>query len=248
MAAFDRVKSGITGIDQALDNIRMGDNVVWQLTRLEDFNYVVRPFVRQALEDGRDLVYIRFATHDELVESHPDITRYELNPHEGFEPFTVKVRQIITEHGRDAFYVFDCLSELQVAWSADLMMGNFFRVTCPYLFILDTVAYFPIIRGSHSLSAVGKVRDTTQLFIDVFSDGTEMFYGALLEDASKTPVYQPEILTSALLPGAADVTADILGEIDDSDLEGIVTVFETREANLMLWHDAVANRSACGVG
>lgn len=175
MAAFDRVKSGITGIDQALDNIRMGDNVVWQLTRLEDFSYVVRPFVRQALEDGRDLVYIRFATHDELVEPHPDITRYELNPHEGFEPFTVKVRQIITEHGRDAFYVFDCLSELQVAWSADLMMGNFFRVTCPYLFILDTVAYFPIIRGSHSLSAVGKVRDTTQLFIDVFSDGTEMF-------------------------------------------------------------------------
>ena len=175
MAAFDRVKSGIAGIDQAFDNIRMGDNVVWQLTRLEDFRHVVKPYVRQALADGRDLVYIRFASHDELVEPHPAITRCELDPNEGFEPFTVKVRRIITEHGFDAFYVFDCLSELQVAWSADLMMGNFFRVTCPYLFILDTVAYFPIIRGSHSLSAVGKIRDTTQLFIDVFSDGTELF-------------------------------------------------------------------------
>ncbi len=28
MAAFDRVKSGIPGLDQALDNIRLGDNVV----------------------------------------------------------------------------------------------------------------------------------------------------------------------------------------------------------------------------
>lgn len=175
MAAFDKVNSGIAGIDQALDNIRMGDNVVWQLTHLEDFRCIVEPFVRQALKDGRDLVYIRFAEHIELVKPHPHITRYELNPHEGFEPFSVKVRSIITEHGRDAFYVFDCLSELQVAWSADLMMGNFFRVTCPYLFILDTVAYFPIIRGSHSQSAVNKIRDTTQLFIDVFSDDSKLF-------------------------------------------------------------------------
>lgn len=26
-------------------------------------------------------------------------------------------------------------------------MGNFFRVTCPYLFRLDTVAYFPLLRN-----------------------------------------------------------------------------------------------------
>jgi len=43
--------------------------------------------------------------------------------------------------------VFDSLSDLQVAWSTDLMMGNFFCVTCPYLFELDTVALFPVLRG-----------------------------------------------------------------------------------------------------
>lgn len=208
MAAFDRVKSGIAGIDQALDNIRLGDNVVWQLTRLDDFAYVVKPFVRQALADERDLVYIRFATHPELVEDHPVITRYELNPHEGFEPFTVKVRAIITEHGKDAFYVFDCLSELQVAWSADLMMGNFFRVTCPYLFILDTVAYFPIIRGSHSLSAVNKVRDTTQLFIDVFSDETEMFVHPLKVWNRQSP--------TMFAPHAVDLETQIAHPLTDS--------------------------------
>ena len=58
------------------------------------------------------------------------------------------------KEGFDVFYVFDCLSELQTAWATDLMMGNFFRVTCPFLFTLDTVAFFPIIRGKHSFHAV----------------------------------------------------------------------------------------------
>ena len=81
--------------------------------------------------------------------------------------FTVDIHNIIEKEGFDAFYVFDCLSELQAAWATDLMMGNFFKVTCPFLFILDTVAFFPIIRGKHSVQAVNKILDTTQLFIDV---------------------------------------------------------------------------------
>ena len=49
-------------------------------------------------------------------------------------------------------------------------MGNFFRLTCPYLFSLDTVAYFPVIKGEHSFAAIAKVHDTTQLLIDVSPD------------------------------------------------------------------------------
>ena len=30
MAAFDKVKSGYPGMDDILDYIRMGDNVVWR--------------------------------------------------------------------------------------------------------------------------------------------------------------------------------------------------------------------------
>lgn len=37
MGAFDRVLSGIPGLDDLLDYIRMGDNVVWQVTDLEEF-------------------------------------------------------------------------------------------------------------------------------------------------------------------------------------------------------------------
>ena len=71
--------------------------------------------------------------------------------------------------------MFDCLSELQTAWATDLMMGNFFQVTCPYLFVLDTVAFFPLIRGKHSFQAIAKIRDTTQLFLDVYSDSQNVY-------------------------------------------------------------------------
>ena len=45
MAAFDKVLSGIPGLDQALDYIRMGDNVVWRVSGLEEFRRFSVPFV-----------------------------------------------------------------------------------------------------------------------------------------------------------------------------------------------------------
>ena len=38
MAAFERVKSGIPAMDKVLDNIRLGDNVVWRVSDLKDVN------------------------------------------------------------------------------------------------------------------------------------------------------------------------------------------------------------------
>ena len=177
MAAFDRVLSGIPALDQVLDNIRMGDNVVWRVSDLDEFRHFADPFVEQAKKDGRNIIYFRFASHPELVPECPEVKRICVPLSHRFETFTVEIHKAIEQEGRDAFYVFDCLSELQTAWATDLMMGNFFRVTCPFLFILDTVAFFPIIRGRHSFNAITKIMNTTQLFLDVYSDaGRETVY------------------------------------------------------------------------
>ena len=167
MGAFDRVLSGIPGLDDLLDYIRMGDNVVWQVTDLEEFRYFMEPFVEQAIRDKRNLIYMRFADHEPLLSPREGLKIFEFNPDKGFEAFTVDIYNRITIEGKDAFYVFDSLSSLQSVWYTDLMMGNFFRVTCPYLFKLDTVAYFPLLRGRHSFDAVARIRDTTQLLLDV---------------------------------------------------------------------------------
>ncbi len=175
MAAFDRIESGIPAMDRVLDNIRLGDNVVWRVSNLDEFRIFLDPYLEQAIRDGRKIIYVRFASHPPLTEGRPEIRTVRIELSHRFETFTVAIHNLIEEAGRDAFYVFDCLSELQTAWATDLMMGNFFRVTCPFLFVLDTVAFFPLIRGRHSLQAIAKIQDTTQLFLDVYTEGTTVY-------------------------------------------------------------------------
>ena len=175
MAAFDKVKSGIPEMDEALDYIRLGDNVVWRVSDLSEFRLFMEPYVRQAIEDKRNIIYFRFASHERLIEPCEEVKTVHVHLSHRFENFTVDIHNVIDKEGRDAFYVFDCLSELQTAWATDLMMGNFFRVTCPFLFILDTVAFFPIIRGKHSVQAINKILNTTQLFFDVYSDKKNIY-------------------------------------------------------------------------
>ena len=101
---------------------------------------------------------MHFSGHSALLQAGNGIRVYEFDPSEGFEAFTMNVRRRIKAEGRDAFYVFDCLSDLQAAWATDLMMGNFFKVTCPYLFELQLhIFHFcagnilsPVFRKLHS--------------------------------------------------------------------------------------------------
>ena len=204
MAAFDRICSGIPQMDEQFDNIRLGDNVVWRVDSLADFKLFAEPYVQQAIKDGRNLIYVRFASHEPLFQTQEGLKIVNVELSHRFETFTVDIHEIIEKEGFDAFYVFDCLSELQTAWATDLMMGNFFQVTCPYLFQLDTVAFFPLIRGKHSFKAIAKIRDTTQLFLDVYSDRNNVFvrpdkvWNRYSETMFLPHVYQPE--TGTFLP------------------------------------------------
>ena len=59
--------------------------------------------------------------------------------------------------GLDAFYVFDSLTFLLQTWHSDLMIGNFFQVTCPYLYELNTIAYFALIRNAHTYDTIARL-------------------------------------------------------------------------------------------
>lgn len=175
MAAFDKIYSGIEGIDKALDYIRLGDNVVWQVSDIEEYAFFVESLARQAIKDKRNLIYMRFAQHKPLLNHQEGLKIINLDANAGFESFTVAVHEIIEHEGQEAFYIFDSISELQAAWSADLMMGNFFVVTCPFLFELNTITYFGIIRGRHSFDTIARIRETTQILIDVYSEENDMY-------------------------------------------------------------------------
>ena len=161
--------TGFDGLDKVLCDLKKGDNVVWQVDNIEDYGRFVAGYVEKAIVDKRNVVYMRFARHKALVENQPDVTVYQLDAESGFESFSTQVHTIISQEGKEAYYVFDCLSDLLSSWATDLMVGNFFKVTCPYLFELDTIAYFAILRNHHSYQTIARIRETTQLLLDVYT-------------------------------------------------------------------------------
>lgn len=169
MNSIDWVSTGYAELDNILEGLRIGDNVVFKIESINNYRYFIDPFVDQALRDGRKVSYMRFGDHLPLVREDPQIQIHHLNARLGFESFATSVYNIVRDQGEGVFYIFDCLSELLSAWATDQMVGNFFRVTCPYLFELKTVACFALIRDYHSFDTIEEIRNTTQVLIDVFS-------------------------------------------------------------------------------
>jgi hypothetical protein len=122
----NRVSTGFAGLDQAVDMLRLWDNVVWQVGSIEDYIYVMKPYVAQANAENRRLIYFRFGSHAPLLSENEVSVVYDVDASKGFEAFTSEIYGIIENEGLRAFYVFDCLSDLLQFWYSDLMIGNFF--------------------------------------------------------------------------------------------------------------------------
>ena len=160
--------TGLKSLDEVLKGILPGDNVVWEVDDIETYRAFVNPLIEATLQSGRPIKYFRFASHPPLIPEQSEIGVHHFDPDDGFETFTDSIHQVIRDTGRGAVYIFDCLSELASAWLSDQMLGNFFRLTCPYLFDLETLAYFSIFRNQHSSEAIVPIQKTTQLFLDVY--------------------------------------------------------------------------------
>ncbi len=184
--------TGLADLDRVLTGLLAGDNVVWQVDAVEDYLPFVRPFVSASLAQGSRLVYFRFARHPELVPEGIGAEIHRLNTDAGFETFTARIHQVIEEAGEGACYVFDCLSDLAADWYSDLMLGNFFMVTCPYLYEMKTFTYFALLRDGHSFDSVSAIRGTTQILIDVFRRGEDLYVHPLKVDQRHSPtMYLP---------------------------------------------------------
>ncbi|TVR85883.1 MAG: pyruvate, phosphate dikinase [Spirochaetaceae bacterium] len=162
------VNGGIEGLTELFGGLLAGDNVVFRVDHISA--YV--PYV-QALVDaniGRSpVVYFRFGAHEPILAPHNDITERLLHPDHGFDAFITEVHNAVAELPPPAIVVFDSLSDLSASCYSDRMIGNFFKITCPYLLRLKAVAYFTLYRHQHSFHAVRTVEQTTQVMLDLFS-------------------------------------------------------------------------------
>lgn len=167
--------TGLPGLDKVLRGIMPGDNIVWQVDGIADYKALVTPYAKAALESHRRLIYFRFASHEKLIPDDLGAEIHTLDPSLGFESFVTQVHEVIEDAGKHVSYVFDCLTDLACTWSADQMLGNFFLLTCPRLYDLETVTYFGIYRNYHASFALNPITATTQFLLEVFRHQGELY-------------------------------------------------------------------------
>ncbi len=189
------LSTGLPSLDRVIEAVLPGDNIVWQVDAIDDYAAFVAPFCTTALRAGHKLVYFRFARHSPLVPPDLGAETHSLSPDVGFEKFTADIHDVIERAGLGAFYVFDCLSDLAADWYSDLMLGNFFMVTCPYLYQLETVTYFALLRDRNSIEAVSAIRGTTQILLDLFRHDDRLYVHPLKVDKRhSSTMYLPHVL------------------------------------------------------
>jgi hypothetical protein len=230
---FDQASTGLPSLDRMLQGIRPGDNIVWQVDSIDDYVPFIEPLIMNAKSRRERLVYFRFAKHRELVSKDSGAQVYHLDPEAGFEIFIGKIHKAINRTGRGGYYVFDSLSELAAECYSERMVGNFFRLTCPYLSELEAVAYFAALRDRHSYHAALPIAQTTQLLIDVHRHqgkiyihplkvhqrhSPTMFMPHIWDDDDFVPVTDSstisDILTSAPWPGLQSASYRMVGMWD----------------------------------
>lgn len=233
MNLHDKVSTGLNGFDQVIDHLRLGDNVVWQADSVSDYKKMVDHFVVKAKMDHMRLVYIRFASHEQILADSQDIKVYRIDASKGFESFTTEIYNLIKKEGKRVLYVFDCLTDLLKYWHSDLMIGNFFKATCPYLYELDTVAYFAIIRNFHTYSTIAGIRETTQLLLDIYQVNNKTYIHPL----KVWQRYSPTMFFPHLIQGqeAVCITAS-------SDASELFTNIQRGENRLDYWN-VIFNRA-----
>jgi pyruvate,water dikinase len=172
---FTSPSSGLPGLDSVLNGIRPGDNIVWQVDSIADYTPFVIPFCITAIEEGRKLVYFRFADHQFVLPEGTNAEVVTLHPENGYEILIDEVFDVIEKSGTGACYVFDCLSELAADWYSDRMLGNFFMLACPYLYDFETIAYFALLKNQHPPQAINAIHGTAQVVIDVYRKKQNVF-------------------------------------------------------------------------
>ena len=168
-----RISTGIDGLDRAIDHLRPGDTVIWQCEHIGDYMYVATRFVTNVARSGHRIVYIRFGDHEEIMDTEAlaargtNVQKYTLDPRVGFETFAVQVHRIIRRGEKGAFFVFDCLSELQKYWFSDLMICNFFVLLNPFLQQQEAMAYQAIIYKRHTYDTITGIRRATSVLMNI---------------------------------------------------------------------------------
>jgi transcriptional regulator with XRE-family HTH domain len=169
--------TGVPALDELIDGVRVGDNLVILGPDAATLDAVGRAFVA-AVADGPTVV-VRTTDRapappppDVVLldwSERPDTTRPAAGTAEGAAAFRTALAALDdadTAAGEGASFLIDSLTGVQDRWGAELALEAFLS-TCPRLYRRGSVAMWLLVRDRHDRAFLDRLCEITQVVIDV---------------------------------------------------------------------------------
>ncbi|MBN1379809.1 MAG: pyruvate, phosphate dikinase [Gammaproteobacteria bacterium] len=169
------ISIGFPALTDLFRGMIAGDNVVWNTDDVADFLPLARRCVDGARVTGKQVVYFRYGKHEPLVSAGENVTVLELTLDQGFEHFVTSLHRAIDSAQPNTYFLFDLLSHLTDEFISEQMLGNFFKLICPYIWDKQHLGYFAILRNHHPYFTTSPIEETTQILVDLFRHDGQVF-------------------------------------------------------------------------
>jgi transcriptional regulator with XRE-family HTH domain len=166
-AATDTLTTGVPALDELIDGVRVGDNLVILADRKEVLGYIARAFLEAA---GR-LPIVIAATEDESIGMAPD-SAVVLDHREStasVQPLLDSLRTADEQTGPGAAFLVDSLTAVQQRWGAASALELFLTV-CPHLYRRGSVAMWLLEAPEHDDAFLDRLQEITQVVVHLTGD------------------------------------------------------------------------------
>lgn len=175
--------SGTELVDELIDGVRIGDNLVFQADGSALLDLLVDRFTAQA--SGRvPVVVVRLAAPWQgpipngmtVLDWSPVITGITstlegaLAPTATLDDALASLRTADQRVGTGAAFAFDRLSAVQRAWGNDAAL-QLFLSACPRLYHRRSLAVWPVERDRHRPTFLRRLAEITQVVVELADDG-----------------------------------------------------------------------------
>jgi transcriptional regulator with XRE-family HTH domain len=155
--------TGVAAIDDLLDQVRVGDNLVFVASGAADGAWLVDAFIAAARDD--DLVIIdsngRHAAQQAAVV-------LDWTPSDVIDAATARAQlaEVDAAVGPGASYVIDSLAPLSATWGGQASL-DLFLWACPRLFQRQSVALWLVEREAHDDAFLRRLTEITQVVVNI---------------------------------------------------------------------------------
>ena len=167
----DMLTTGVPALDELIDGVRVGDNLVILADREKVLGHIARAF----LDAAEHLPVVIAATRDESIGMAPDsaLVLDHRQATDSVQPLLDSLNAADEQIGPGAAFLVDSLTAVQQSWGAESALELFLTV-CPRLYRRGSVAMWLLEATEHDDAFLDRLREITQVVVHLTGDDAKL--------------------------------------------------------------------------